>query len=116
MCLEQDGNRRASRVYAHQSIMKEEAMAELIDSKAKKEICALFSDLVAPVRVVFFAQKHPCPACREHARPSTHTSIYSNGGALLRRHPDRRELLPQTGMRFFGKIDLCQCHFIKGEL
>ncbi|MGA1795748.1 MAG: protein disulfide oxidoreductase [bacterium] len=40
-------------------------MAELIDSKATKEILGLFSDLVAPVRVVFFTQKHPCPACRE---------------------------------------------------
>jgi len=49
-------------------LIKEEAMAELIDSKAREEIGKVFYDLTSPVRVVFFTQRHPCPACREQQR------------------------------------------------
>ena len=40
-------------------------MGQVIDEKAKDEVQSMLDKLTAPVKLVYFRQKHACPACRE---------------------------------------------------
>lgn len=40
-------------------------MAKVIDEKTKEELKPIMSALVSPVKLLFFTQKHECPACKQ---------------------------------------------------